>query len=69
MMRYRARDHQALLIARITGAGLAGTFSRSADPAALAPWPQPARMLVADDYPFGWLAEKYERFLAAFEDA
>jgi pimeloyl-ACP methyl ester carboxylesterase len=26
-------------------------------------------MLVADDYPFGWLAEKYERFLAAFEDA
>jgi DNA-binding SARP family transcriptional activator/pimeloyl-ACP methyl ester carboxylesterase len=28
-----------------------------------------ARMLVADDYPWGWLPEQYERFLAAFDEA
>jgi DNA-binding SARP family transcriptional activator/pimeloyl-ACP methyl ester carboxylesterase len=28
-----------------------------------------ARMLVADDYPWGWPPERYERFLAAFDEA
>jgi pimeloyl-ACP methyl ester carboxylesterase len=28
-----------------------------------------ARMLRADDYPWGWSAEAYDRFLAAFEQA